>query len=207
MKNEVRQIKDIDKQIQEKTIDFILKHPDWVISAEVLMGLPDDLCIQYYHRLGENAKTSFFGQYAQQTLFAAKAGDKAPVFSLPDRDGKMVSLAAFKGKYVILDFWGTWCGYCVKDIPRLKASWMKYKDRAAFVSIAFRETEKSWKAALDKCGMDWVNLASPDDKLATIYGIGGYPTKLVLDSDGVIVGKYLGESDDFYKELDRLLGK
>lgn len=204
LKNETGKIEQLKKQIQQKTISFIQKHPDWEISAEVLMGLPTDSCIKYYHQLGPKAKSSFFGQYAQNVLFASKVGDRAPIFSLPDSNGEMVSLSGFKGKYVVLEFWGTWCGYCIKDIPAMKEYHAKYKGKIEFIGIAFRDSEKRWKEALAKHKMNWVNLLSPDEKLSTTYGIEGYPTKIIVNPEGIIIWKYLGEATDFYRKLDEL---
>ncbi len=206
LKNETERIEQFKKLIQQKTISFIQMHPDWEVSAEVLMGLPTDSCTKYFHQLGPKAKSSFFGQYAQNVLFSAKVGDLAPKFSLPDSNGKMVALSGFKGKFVVLEFWGTWCGYCIKDIPAMKKYYAKYKSKTEFVSIAFRESEERWKEALAKHKMNWVNLLSPDEKLATTYGIEGYPTKIIVNHEGRIVGKYLGEATDFYRKLDEMFG-
>lgn len=206
LKNETESIEQLKKLIQKKTISFIQKHPDWEISAEVLMGLPTDSCIKYFHQLGPKAKSSHFGQYAQNVLFASKVGDQALLFSLPDSKGKMISLSDYKGRFVVLEFWGTWCGYCIKDIPTMKKYYSKYKKQIEFIGIAFRDSEKRWKEAVAKHEMNWVNLLSPDEKLATTYGIEGYPTKIIVNSEGVIVGKYLGEATDFYRKLDEMLG-
>jgi thiol-disulfide isomerase/thioredoxin len=206
VKKEVEQIEKIKDQIEKATISFIQKHPDWEISAEVLMGLPMDSCRKYFEQLGPKAKSSFFGIYAQNVLFAVKIGDDAPQFSLPDEKRKTVSLSDFKGKYVVLEFWGTWCGYCVKDIPTMKEYYKKYNNKVEFVSIACRDSESRWKAAIEKYRMNWVNLLNEDEKLPTTYGIEGYPTKIIINPEGVIVGKYLGEATDFYKKVDELFG-
>lgn len=204
VKIEVAQIEKIKDQIQKATISFIQKHPDWEISAEVLMGLPIDSCRKYFGQLGRKAKSSYFGIYAQNVLFAVNIGDQAPPFSLPDDKGKMVALSDFKGKYIALEFWGTWCGYCVKDIPTMKEYYKKYNSKIEFVSIACRDTESRWKAAIEKHRMNWINLLNEDEKLPVTYGIEGYPTKIILNPEGVIIGKFLGEASDFYTELDRL---
>ncbi len=204
VKKEVAQIEKIKDQIEKATISFIQKHPDWEISAEVLMGLPMDSCRKYFDQLGPKAKSSYFGIYAQNALFAVNIGDQAPMFSLPDEKGKMVSLSDFKDKYIVLEFWGTWCGYCVKDIPTMKEYYKKYNSKVEFVSIACRDSEKRWKEAIEKYRMNWVNLLNGDEKLPITYGIQGYPTKIIVNPEGLIMGKHLGEATDFYTELDRL---
>jgi len=204
VKKEVTQIEKIKDHIEKATISFIQKHPDWEISAEVLMGLPVDSCRKYFDQLGPKAKSSYFGIYVQNALFAVNIGDQAPPFSLPDEKGKMVALSDFKGKHLVLEFWGTWCGYCVKDIPTMKEYYKKYNSKVEFVSIACRDTEKRWNAAIEKYRMNWVNLLNEDEKLPITYGIQGYPTKIIINPEGVIMSKYLGEVTDFYTELDRL---
>jgi thiol-disulfide isomerase/thioredoxin len=204
VKNEIAQIEKIKGQIEQRTISFIQKHPDWEISAEVLMSLPMDSCYKYFGQLGPKAKSSFFGIHARDILFAVKIGDKAPSFSLPDDRGKMVSLSDFKGKYIVLEFWGTWCGYCVKDIPTMREYYKKYNGKVEFVSIACRDSEKRWKEAIEKYQMNWVNLLNEDENLPITYGIEGYPTKIIINQEGVIMGKYLGEATDFYRKLDEM---
>lgn len=204
VKKEIVSIERIKDQIEKATISFIQKHPDWEISAEVLMALPMDSCRKYFEQLGPNVKSSHFGIYAQNVLFAVKIGDQAPPFALPDDKGKTVSLSDFKGKHLVLEFWGTWCGYCVKDIPTMKEYYKKYSSKVEFVSIACRDTESRWKAAIEKYQMNWVNLLNKDEKLPITYGIEGYPTKIMINPEGVIVGKYLGEATDFYKKVDEL---
>lgn len=204
VKKEVAQIEKIKDQIEMATISFIQKHPDWEISAEVLMGLPTDSCRKYFEQLGPKAKSSYFGIYAQNALFAVNIGDQAPSFSLPDDMGKMVSLSDFKGKYIVLEFWGTWCGYCVKDIPTMKEYYKKYNNKVEFVSIACDDSEKRWKEAIAKYQMNWVNLLNEDEKLPITYRIEGYPTKIVINSEGIVIGKYLGEATDFYRKLDEM---
>ena len=204
IKKDIETVEKINSRINSENIEFIVKHPDWEISAEVLMGLPMDSCYKYYPTLSKKVQNSFFGNYAKDVLYAIKTGDAAPSFSLPDQNGKTVLLSDFKGKYVVLEFWGTWCGYCIKDIPTMKKYFNEYKNKAAFVSIACRDSETLWKAAIAKHEMSWTNLLNNDEKLTRTYGIEGYPTKIIINPDGIVVGKFLGEGSEFYAEMDRL---
>ncbi len=204
IKKGIESIEKINSQINSGTIDFILKNPDWEISAEVLMRLPVDSCYKYFGKLSPKVQTSFFGKYAKDVLFALKIGDPAAPFTLPDQKGKLVSLSDLKGKFVVLDFWGSWCGWCVKDISKMRQYYAKYKNKVEFVGIACRDTKESWKIASEKYGLNWINLFSPDEKLTKIYGIGGYPSKIILDPNGLVIAKFIGEGTDFYSELDKL---
>ena len=89
----------------------------------------------------------------------------------------------------------------------MKKYFNKYQTKAMFVSIACRDTETSQKTAIAKYQIDWINLLNNDEKLTKTYGIEGYPTKIIVNPEGVVVGKYLGEGTEFYTEMDRLFKK
>lgn len=76
-----------------------------------------------------------------------KAGAKAPDFTAQKVDGTSLTLSSLQGKYVVLDFWGSWCKWCIKGFPDMKEAYAAYKDKAEFVGIACRDTEEKWKAA------------------------------------------------------------
>jgi peroxiredoxin len=204
IKKEVEIVEKINSLINSETIEFVVKHPDWEISAEVLMGLPMDSCYKYYTTLSKKVQESFFGKHASDVLYCLKTGDSAPSFSLINQNGKTVSLSDFKGKYVVLEFWGTWCGYCLKDIPKMKQYFNKYKTKTAFVSIACRDTEPTWKKSIEKYQIPWTNLLDKDEKLKTEYGVEGFPTKIIINPEGIVAGRFLGEGNEFYTEMDSL---
>ncbi len=131
----------------------------------------------------------------------------APAFSLPNPEGKMVSLADFRGKWVILDFWGSWCGWCIKGIPELKEAYNKYKDRLEIVGIDCRDDRESWLEAIKKYELPWVhvyndtdNVDSPD-RVDRAYGVQGFPTKVIVDPEGYVRKIVVGEDPSFYTIL------
>lgn len=133
----------------------------------------------------------------------------APDFTLPDVQGKPFKLSSLygKGKYTVLDFWGMWCGWCVKGIPQMKAYYAKYKDRVEFVGVDCNEPEQTWRKGLEKHQMPWIGVWAGDDRsVQNDYGIQAYPTKIVIDPAGVIVKRFEGESKEFYQYLDSLFG-
>ncbi|MBO7307021.1 MAG: TlpA family protein disulfide reductase [Alistipes sp.] len=154
-----------------------------------------------------SAELAMVTKQAQELI---KEGVEAPIFTLPENHGNSVSLGSFRGKWVVLDFWGTWCGYCIKGIPAMKAAYEKHKSKCEFISIDCNESREKWLAGVEKYQMPWVHLYNSDDvapreNVSAIYAIQGYPTKIIITPEGIIHKIFVGENDDFYNELDRVL--
>ena len=149
----------------------------------------------------ENAAAEDLG-YNPELL---KEGAAAPTFTLKDENGKDLSLSDLKGKHVVIDFWGTWCPWCVKGIPEMKASYEKYSDKLEIVSVDCGDKEGDWKDAIKEHEMTWKNVFDGNNEVVEKYEIQGFPTKIVLDPDGKILKVFVGESEDFYKYLDETL--
>ena len=106
----------------------------------------------------------------------------------------------------MLDLWGSWCGWCIKGMPDMKKYYDKYKSKLEIVGIDCNDTEDAWKAAVEKHELPWIhvrNEGNPD--VPVMYGIEGYPTKIVLDKEGKIAKVVVGEDPAFYTYLDSLL--
>ena len=141
-----------------------------------------------------------------------KVGEPAPAFTLMDENGKPVSLSDFKGKWVMLDFWGTWCGWCVKGIPQMKEEYAKAGDNVVYVSIACNDPKDKWLEAIKKYEMNWVNLYSDNDtpaaeKVQTLYAIEGFPTKFLIDPEGNFAHICVGEQPSFYDDINAIINK
>ena len=145
---------------------------------------------------------------AEKEAEAAKkqeAGLEAPAFTLNDINGKPLSLASLRGKYVILDFWGSWCGWCIKGFPKMKEYYAKYKGKFEILGIDCNDSEDNWKAAVKKHEVPWLHVYCPEDaSVEEDYGITGYPTKIIVDPEGKIVKTIVGEDPAFYTLLDEL---
>ena len=133
-------------------------------------------------------------------------GVEAPDFTLKDIHGKDLTLSSLRGKYVVLDFWGSWCGWCIKGMPKMKEYYTKYKGKMEILGIDCNDTEEKWKKAVTEHELPWLHVYNP--KQGTIpqtYAIQGFPTKFILSPDGKIAKIFVGESEDFYKYLDETL--
>ena len=137
-------------------------------------------------------------------------GSAVPDFTLSDLTGKPVSLSSLKGKYVVLDFWGSWCFPCIKGMPEMKKYYEKYRDKLEFVGIACRDKDAAWRDAVEKNELNWIQLKNIDSDDATqnvsvLYSVEAYPTKFILDKDLKIVAIFQGEVKEFYTKLEQLI--
>ena len=130
----------------------------------------------------------------------------APDFSLPDLEGKTVRLSDFKGKWVVLDFWGSWCGWCVKGFPALKKAYEKYGDKIVVIGIDCNETEDAWRAGVKKYDLPWINVYNGEDRaIYDAYGITGFPTKAIINPEGKFVDLTTGEDPSFFNRLAKFV--
>mgnify|MGYP002620772053 CR=1 FL=1 len=133
-------------------------------------------------------------------------GSVAPDFTLNDIDGKPLALSSLRGKHLIIDFWGSWCVWCIKGMPEMKKYYDKYSDKLEILSVDCGDSPEEWKQAVKDNNMTWKNVINDEEKdVSEIYKVEGFPTKIVVDPDGKIVRTYAGEDPAFYEFLDQLL--
>jgi thiol-disulfide isomerase/thioredoxin len=144
-------------------------------------------------------------QQSQRNL--TKNNVQAPDFTLNDINGKPFTLSKQRGKYLVLDFWGSWCIWCIRGIPDMKKYYEKYKDKMEIIGMDCRDTEEKWKAAVMKYELPWKHVYVPkESNVLENYKIKGFPTKIVLAPDGKVLKTIVGEAPEFYDYLDELLG-
>ena len=133
-------------------------------------------------------------------------GQMAPDFTLNDINGKPLALSSLRGKYVIIDFWGTWCIWCVRGMPMMKEYYKKYSDKMEILGVDCNDPEKKWKAGVKELDLPWKHVYNPKGSSAILekYEIQGFPTKILVDPEGKIVKTVVGEDPNFYKFLDEL---
>ncbi len=129
----------------------------------------------------------------------------APDFTLNDIYGMPLTLSSFRGTYVVLDFWGSWCPWCIKGIPEMKKYYQKYSGKFEIIGIDCNDPVEKWKAAVANYDMPWKHVYNPKgSRLAQQYGIQGYPTKIIIDPQGRVDKVVVGEDPAFYTYLDEL---
>lgn len=208
----------LQKQLQEMALDYIRQHPDDEVSAYMLSYLGENMeqGLQYISDEVKNGRMKAYYQpildiYEAKKLRTQAAeqiqpGKDAPVFTANDLSGKAFNLTSLKGRYVVLDFWGSWCKWCIKGFPEMKESYVRHKGKVEFVGIACQDTEEKWKDAVDKNQLPWINVRNVNNPdISAMYAVQAYPTKIIIDPEGKILKVFVGEDPDFYTFLDDIL--
>lgn len=212
-------------------MDFIEKHPASYASAYLLRfrisGMPLPEAEAAYNRMPPALQQSSFGKEIKKEvdgLRSGSPGSEAYVFSKTDINGQQLSLQDFKGRYVLIDFWASWCVPCRKGNPHLKELYSKYKSKGLEI-IGISDDDSSpdkWKKAVEQDGIGiWKHVLrgldmqkrqrkepNPED-ISDHYGIHSLPTKILIDPKGMIIGRYGGggENDEAMdKKLAEVLG-
>jgi peroxiredoxin len=137
----------------------------------------------------------------------AQIGTKAKNFSLPSVTDQPTDLSRFSGKYILLDFWASWCGPCRKEHPQFAAVYKLTKSKGfEIVSISLDTNKEAWFAAIKKDKMDWTNLSDlkgQQNAAALLYGVQTIPSNFLISPDGTIIGKDL-RGNSLAEELEKI---
>jgi cytochrome c biogenesis protein CcmG, thiol:disulfide interchange protein DsbE len=147
---------------------------------------------------------------ARGTLPGAQVGSSAPTFALSDLDGRPVRLSDLRGRPVIVNFWASWCGPCVREFPLLRQAMGDHAaDGLAVVGIVFHDRSENARDFMSQMGARWPATMDPGDDVAQRYGIIGPPESFFIDGNGIVVGHQIGELTprDLRAQLAALLGK
>lgn len=193
---------------------YLKTHPDSYISVLFLeISLPGifdaDTVGPLFDRLSARVRHSPEAVEIAGKLEASRSvavGSMAPDFTENDTAGKAVKLSSFRGKYVLLDFWASWCGPCRAEMPNVIRVFNRYKDKNfTILSVSLDSEKDKWLEAIHHDGMIWTHVSALQfwkEPVAKKYNVAAVPQNVLIDPDGKIVGRNLmGE------ELDKKLGE
>ncbi|MNK14975.1 Thiol-disulfide oxidoreductase ResA [compost metagenome] len=177
---------------------YALKFLRWERDGDLMINTLNNLAKRYPNLPQiKKQKAELLADMAQTKKIAN--GMPAPDFSYPDLSGKKWSPKDFKGKYLIVDFWASWCGPCRAEIPHLKEVYKKYKDKGLdILAVSIDAKSNDWKKALNEEKMPWTQIHAPESKpVMSSYLFSGIPFLVLIDKEGRIIEKNLrGESLD-----------
>lgn len=133
----------------------------------------------------------------------------APDFTLQDLNGNTVSLSDFKGKYVFLNFWATWCGPCRQEIPAMEEIYNKYQDDLVIVAVNVGEDYDTVSEFAKDYGLTFEILLDEKQAVASLYQVSGIPTSYFLDQEGNFVSGHVGTMtfESMEEEILSMMGK
>ena len=198
-----------DSLLKNEQRRYIQEHPDLYSSAFVAVNYissQQDKTLaeteRIFNQLKPKVQKSYFGNKLNkmlQTMRSTSVGAMAPDFSLPDSSGKQISLASFKGKITLLDFWASWCGPCRQENPNVVTMYHKYHSKGLEILGVSLDTKKEpWQKAIAADQLNWTQVTDMngwDSPTAALFGVQSIPSNFLLNKEGKIVGKDLRGAD------------
>ncbi len=191
--------------------DNLQSQTDWIDTPEQL-----EMIQGWLKKFKDNKWDKYLTKLLEDKINARlpfMPGKPAPDFTLPDTSGKMVSLKDFRGKIVYIDFWGTWCGPCIGEIPHLKEIEKKFHDNEdiVFLSIALDNDVEAWKkfiAAKELGGIQLFAEGAFGNKTPQDYAISGVPTFMLIDKEGKFISSSAERPSNpkLLEKLNEILG-
>ena len=220
LKATLKKYKVAEAALTQKNKEFLQQNPSSPVALFVVQKIagwkinPDDVQ-PFFDALPESIRNSAAGKDLLVKIERARKtapGQLAMEFSQADTLGKMVSLSSFRGKYLLIDFWASWCGPCRKENPNLVKAYRDFSAKGfqiLSVSLDQPTGKEKWLKAIHDDGLTWTHVSDLkfwENEVAKLYGIESIPQNLLLDPEGRIVSKNL-YAEDLYGKLEEIFSK
>ena len=210
----IAQINVLEEKSKQMSRNYIRSHPNSLVAANLLNIYSStwgkDTTSALYTNMSAAMKATRYGRETNDFIVlnrTIKVGGPYADFEQANALGKTVKLSDVKGKYILLDFWASWCGPCREENPNLVKTYTEYKDKGfAVLGVSLDDNKAHWLKAINDDKLAWENvcdLRGDKNKVALMYGINAIPNNFLIDDKGTIIAKNLrGKAlDDKLKEL------
>jgi len=216
-RDSVRLLKDQSDQalqnLRHAETAFVTQHPDsyvsWDMVYESRVAMDPETFAPSFGALAPTFRNSPEGKELAEQIVGVRQteiGLRSPDFSQCDAHGNPISLRSLHGKYVLVDFWASWCGICRMENPNVLRAYNAYKDSGfAVLGVSLDDSKDKWLQAVREDNMPWLqvcDLKGKNNEVAMLYGIQGIPQNVLLDPNGVIIAKNLRDRELMNKMME-----
>lgn len=208
----------VEAEISSIKKDAVLRSRSDLVAGYMLTQTPYDFAYDNYETISEQVRNSILKPmldlyinsviaYITTELNSSTivAGVAAPDFSLPRVDSTNFTLSSLRGRYVVLSFWTSWSSWCTREFEPMIDYYLGHWRHVEFVGINSQESWADWVKGIADNELPWTNVrnieADIDSNVVAMYGVKAYPTKFIINPEGVIVDKIVGNDPDLFRKI------